>query len=343
MASDLKAPVQGNDVTIEVKSDDEFLASLDRRNRLMDRILGYAITSTFPSQWMDIGGKPYPTGPACEAMARRCAVSITDVESEREEREDEMGSFYLWTYRGRFSLPGGRDVIHAEGHCSSRDQFLGSPPPKVGEKAIREEWEVEEGNIRQAAYTNMTNNGITRLLGVRNLSWERLCALLGVEREKFGSVHFDQGGRGGGRGKSSDDVEIKWGTAKGKKLSELSDDDVKFYLGAWKRDLEDASKEKYHSSCKRNIEVAEKLLAGRANKASGVSSDTQNGQTISVWKRVLALDEAKGVGEADLKSVVKDSTKKQNAAELVEADLSTIKAALADWKKKVGHGEDIKF
>lgn len=347
-------PTQGNDKTIErldnvvpIQSDDDWLAALDRRNKLMDRVIAYAITATHATQWMSIGGKPYPTGPACEAMARRCSVSVTDIECERTDSDDEKGSFYTWTYRARFSLPGGRDVIHAEGHCSSRDQFLGSPPQKEGgEPPKREPWEVEEGNIRQAAYTNMTNNGITRILGVRNLSWERWEALMGVKRDQVGKVDYQQGARGGGRQTSSDDVEIKWGNGKGKKLSELTDDDVRFYMEAWKKDLGDTAKAKYHASCKKNLEVAESILAKRANAAAGVQSAPAAGNgKPSAWKRILALEEAKGVGAVDLKDVAESTKTATEGWEKLDDDakVKAVQVALVEWKKKAGVGEDIRF
>jgi hypothetical protein len=331
MASESPEVVQQQNTAIEPVSADEFLAAVDRRNKAIDRVLSYAIAATHPSQWMDIGGKPYATGPACESMRLRCAVSITDVEGEREEREDEKGAFYIWTYRARFALPGGLDVVHAEGHCSSRDQFLGSTEFKDGEGAKRKEWEVEEGNIRQAAYTNCTNNGITRILGVRNLSWERLCTLLGVERESFGKVDYEHGAKGGGRGKLDEEKPIPFGRAKGKRLGEAADDEIAWLLGKMK---EPASDPKFQASNERWVKAIEAELARRANAKGGQGAASPAAPTI--YQRILALPAAKGRSEEDLRTVIKAVTKKESSGVLVEADIALVEAALAkgEWDVK---------
>lgn len=302
---------------------DEFLEALDRRNRLMDRLIAYAIQATHPSQWMDMGGKPYPTGPACEAMGRRCGVSWTEVESEREEREDERGPFYLWTYRARFCLPGGRDVIHAEGHCSSRDQFLGTGVPKEQGEQSKQDWEVDEGNIRQAALTNCTNNGITRILGVRNLSWQRLEELLGLKQADVGKVSYEHGAKGGGRGKLEDEKPIPFGRSKGKRLAEAADDDLAWLLGKMK---EPASDPKYQGSNDRWVKAIEAEQARRANAKSGVVGSV--GHVPTIYDRIRALPEAGGLAEEDLRSLIKEATQKASSGALVEADIEVVRAKL---------------
>lgn len=318
---------------------DDLLATLEARQRLMERVLSYAISATHPGQWQMLGDKPWPTGPACEAMARRCGVSWDRPECEKRDTSDEEGPAYTWTYRARFFLPGGIDSIWAEGHCSSRDQFLGTGQ----EYETRDFTEVEEGNIRQAAMTNLIVNGVTRLLGVRNLTKERLDELLGAgASEKMGKVKYDTGAKGGGRSKSADDVDLRFGRGKDKKLSEVSDDDVRWYISCWEKDLADESKSKYHANSKRSIEIAQKLLAERANAKAGHQAPA-GGDAPSVWQRILALPEAKGVGEQDLKAVLKKATGKSNAGELVEDDIGKAKAGLAEFRKATGAGADIPF
>lgn len=340
MANEKDIEVSAQSTAIEsVEGADEFLAALDRRNRLMDRLIGYAIQATHPSQWMDMGGKPYPTGPACEAMGRRCGVSWSEVESEREDREDERGPFYIWTYRARFSLPGGRDVIHAEGHCSSRDQFLGTGIPKDGGEQTKQDWEVEEGNIRQAALTNCTNNGITRILGVRNLSWERLENLLGLKRDEVGKVSYEHGARGGGRGKLEEEKPIPFGRAKGKKVSEAADDELVWLLGKMK---EPASDPKFQASNDKWVKAIEAEQARRANAKAGIQSNG-GASAPSIWQRMLALDELKGVGEPDRNTIVKNATGKSNARDLVEADIAKVQAAAKTWRDAHGKDEDFTY
>lgn len=324
----------GSGGTTLVRIPDDPMAVLEARNRMMERLLNYAIAATHAGQWQMLGDKPWPTGPACEAMARRCAVSWDKPEAEKRDTSDEAGPAYSWTYRSRFYLPGGLDSIWAEGHCSSRDQFLGTGV----EYTTRELPDVEEGNIRQAAMTNMVVNGVTRLLGVRNLTRERLDALLGAgASENMGKVAYRAGARGGGQGQSSQDVDLKFGKGKGKRLSEVSDDDVRWYIGCWEKDLADPEKAKYHANSKRSIEIAQQMLAARANVKAGTTAPGASTAQPSVWQRIRALDPS--IPEGELKILVKDVTKKANAKDLAEADIEAVRVAIAERAT----GSDIHF
>jgi hypothetical protein len=330
------AEIGGGGTTL-VRIPDDPMAVLEARDRLMGRLVNYAIAATHPGQWQMLGDKPWPTGAACEAMARRCAVSWDKPECERRDTSDEAGPAYSWTYRTRFYLPGGRDSIWAEGHCSSRDQFLGTGL----DYETRELPEVEEGNIRQAAMTNMVVNGVTRILGVRNLSKARLDALLGEgASEKMGKVAYEHGAKGGGRGKLDDEKPIPFGHSKGKKVAEAPDEDLAWLLGKMK---EPASDPKYQASNDKWAKAIEAELARRASAKAGGTPPASAGAAPSVWERILALPELKGVGEGDRNAIVRKATEKGNAKDLVEADVAKVQAAAAAWRKETGHDEDFKY
>jgi hypothetical protein len=316
-AIQMTAP-SGGQTIVPVSSEDEMLEALEKRNRLLERILGYAISVTHKEQWTNLGGKPWPTGPACEAMARRCAVSWGDVESEKSTGDDERGKFYSWTYRARFRI--GRDEITAEGHCSSRDQFLGTGTGE-GDDRTRELYEVDEGNIRQAAYTNMIVNGVTRILGVRNLSWERLEGLLGAKRDEFASAEFRQGSRGGGKGASTSDKPIPYGRSKGRKLSDAPDDDLAWLLRSMQESVADPEKAKWKAGNEAWVKAIEAEQARRANAKAG-------GNRVSPWDRIRSLDVT--IPEDDLKALVKRVTGKTNAKELDDADIEKVSDEIAD-------------
>jgi hypothetical protein len=265
------------------------LAIIEQRNKLLDRILAVAVASTHAGQWTNLGGKPWPTGPAAESMARRCAVSMTNISREKIPSNDDKGPFYLWVYRATFALPGGRDVLEAEGTCSSRDSFLGTET-----SAGRALSEIDEGSVMKAALTNCRVNGITQLLGLRNMTWERLDAL-GIKQGDVAEVKYDQGAKGGGRGKSSDDLEVKFGKNKGKKLSECDDASIRWLLGCWEKDLGDPEKAKFHANSKRSIEIAKALLASRAAPQGGGDADAApadgapEGGAPKPYDRILAI------------------------------------------------------
>ena len=58
--------------------------------------------------------------------------------------------------------------------------------------------EIDETNIRKAAYSNMVVNGVTRILGIRNLTWEEVKGG-GIDPSKASKVSYGKGGNGGGK------------------------------------------------------------------------------------------------------------------------------------------------
>lgn len=303
----------------------DLLAIIDKRNKLLERILEYAIKVTHAEQWHDLGGKPWPSGAACEGMARRCGVSITNVRSEKQSLSDELGEYYNYTVWATFSLPSGFDSIVVPGTCSSRDQFLGTGSDK------RELYEVDEGNIMKAAYTNCTVNGITRLLGVRNLSWERL-AELGLGRDKMSKVEFEKGARGGGRKAEGADLVMKFGNGKDKTLAEQSDEDLAWYIGIFEKDLksDDPKKVEFRSRTEKQLTAAKAEQARRANEKAGTAAKPTNGQP-SFWERLKQLAGARGVSIERLRTLTKGHFKKDQVdpKEITEADFTAIADALA--------------
>lgn len=247
------------------------LAIIEQRNKMLEKVLEYAIRATHSGQWVRQGDKPWPTAAAAEVMARRCAVRVRDVKSRKIPSSDDKGPFYLYLVEATASLPGEWDSIEAMGTCSSRDQFLGTET-----SAGRPLSEIDEGNILKAAYSNMLVNAITRLLGVRNMTWDRLAAL-GITQDGAAKVEYRHGSQGGGgTAKPTDDVELKFGNAKkaGKtKLSECNDAEIRWYVQCWTKDLEDPSKAKFHANSKRSIEIARAILSARS-KAQGSSPPT---------------------------------------------------------------------
>lgn len=286
---------------------------IQERNAMLEQILSYAISSTHPGQWVDIGGKPYPTGPACEAMARRCAVRMEILSREKIPSSDDMGDFYMYVYRCRFMLPGGLDSIDAEGTCSSRDEFLGTET-----RAGRPLSQIDEGNIMKAALTNARNNGITQLLGLRNVAWERLQAL-GVDRDGMSKVNYDTGGRGGGRGSVANEP-IKFGPAQGKRFDEMTDKHLQHYLQAFKRDLADPEKEKFHANTVKRLSALEAEIAARAaaqatepkpTEAAPVDEATQK-RLVSI---VELLDSAGIANHGQMLTFVRDVAKSNKLPE----------------------------
>lgn len=132
------------------------------------QMIGLALRFTTKNDWIDQDGKPYLQATGSEKLIAKFGLVIKDTKYEREEFDDEMGRSYLYTYSGTVSLPSGASV-EAIGTCSTRDKFFGKRQGKF--KPIQD---VDIASIKKKAYTNFLGNGITRLLGLRGLTWENL-------------------------------------------------------------------------------------------------------------------------------------------------------------------------
>ena len=295
---------------------------IEARNRLMSKLLDYAIRATSPEHWSDQGGKPYLDSAGAQAAARRCAVKVRNVSYTREEHTDSAGKYFEFVYRGDFSLPGNYDLLEGvTGSCNSRDPLIGTNFGK------REDSEVDPGDIRKKAHTNMMQRGITQLLGIRGLSWKTL-AKYGVSADGALKVEYQTGAKGGGH--QGEEFAFKFGRGKGKPLSQLTEEDLGWYLKSGKEDLAKPEKAKYRDNTEKQIKLVEDELARRKNAAAGVGQ--QSGERVSIWKQIQSLADAmkfkRGEKDAALISLVKKATSDKPGKDLNDEDLKKVEAAL---------------
>lgn len=279
-----------------VRHEDPFVL-IEQRAAALSRLLTIAVSATHAGQWVDQAGKPWPTGAAAEVMARRCAVSISDIKRERIDSRDDKGPYYLYVYECTASLPGGNDSIRAIGTCSSRDQFLGTETQNG-----RVLSEIDEGNIMKAAYTNMEVNAITRLLGVRNLTWEQLESM-GIAKNGAAHVEYQKGSRGGGGRADKADPVMKWGNGKGKKASELDEKDLDFYLRKAEESVE-KNDPKWH---KQNVELLEALKAEKTKRAGKTTEAAAEGKKTTATKRHRSIWDAISAKTQDPKAFIAEA------------------------------------
>lgn len=184
---------------------EDALQIIESRNALFARVMRAAIKATSPSDWIDQQGKPYLQSSGAEKIARRFGVRIFDVVIERENITDDNGPYYLYTVTGKAALGSGNESIETIGTCSSRDKFFGR---KNGENKPMQD--VDMGNVKKKAYTNFMGNAITRLLGVRNLTWEEL-ADHGICKDGKASVNYKGAAEKATESKTSDNAQAKSG------------------------------------------------------------------------------------------------------------------------------------
>lgn len=157
----------------------EISRKAEQRVDAVNRIKRAALAVTNPTDWIDQNGKPYLQGSGAEKVARLFGISWRIDEPLRENEED---GHFAYTYKGYFTLGG--TTIEAIGTRSSADGFF-----SCAHGVDIAPSEIDKGDIKKSAFTNCIGNGITRLLGLRNLTWEDVRAG-GVDPARAGKVDY---------------------------------------------------------------------------------------------------------------------------------------------------------
>lgn len=147
-----------------------------------------ALGVTNARDWVDQQGRPYLQASGCEKVARTFGISWQILGEPQVEHLP--GGHIQVTYKARFSL--GKASIEAIGVRASNEPFFSTRWKKNGEKITLPASEITLGDVKKAAYTNCLANGISRLLGIRNLTWEDVEQFAGIKREQVSRVEYRQ-------------------------------------------------------------------------------------------------------------------------------------------------------
>jgi hypothetical protein len=160
----------------------------EKRVEAVKKIKQIALSVTNPTDWTDQQGKPYLAASGSEKVANLFSISW-QIDEPKCETEDD--GHYTYSYMGTFSL-GGRS-IQVEGSRSSKDPFFkkydyiddgAGHITKGPEKPLSER---DRRDVKMAAMTNLLGNGITRILGIRNLTWDDLKEYAHITQEMVNS------------------------------------------------------------------------------------------------------------------------------------------------------------
>lgn len=175
--------------------DDKIVAiaeQAEKRIAAVMKIKETALKVTNKYDWTDQGGKPYLQVSGSEKVGRLFGVSWR---LDEPKREDLGEGHFSYTFKGEFSLGGAR--IEVVGTRSSKDPFFSTryewtekDGKKTKKKIILPASEVDSGNVKKGALTNCLGNGITRLLGIRNLTWEEVESVAGFTRAEVAQVQY---------------------------------------------------------------------------------------------------------------------------------------------------------
>ncbi|MGD0022628.1 MAG: hypothetical protein ABSC54_10040 [Smithellaceae bacterium] len=162
----------------------------DKRVQALNTIKKAALMATNARDWTDQSGHPYLQVSGSEKVARVFGISWRIDEPLFEQ--EESGHF-AYTYKGYFTVAGA--TIEAIGTRSSKDPFF---KRYIGQGEDRKELppsEIDKGDLKKAAYTNLLGNGITRLLGLRNLTWPDLAEFAGIKKDQVNRIDYKKSGK----------------------------------------------------------------------------------------------------------------------------------------------------
>lgn len=314
-----------NALTVPVHSigDDQLLAvaeAAERRVDAVNRIKNLSLRVTNHQDWTNQGGKPYLQVSGSEKVARLFGISWRLDEPTREDHND---GHFSYTFKGYFSM--GSAEIEVVGTRSSSDPFFGgskdNPKPPS---------EIDRNDVKKGAMTNCIGNGISRLLGIRNLTWDELKAA-GISQEKTGTVNY----------KSSDPNQApvlpNYGGHKGKLVTDptVSLDALHYYLDGCIKSIADPKweKAKPKNEALRDALKAEivKREGAAQEKPAEQSKDNEPPASDKLAAFLMLLD------SADSKDMLQDlwnTISKEIKTELPEADQKKVSTHFLGRKKE---------
>ena len=162
----------------------EIAQQAEKRIEAVKKIKTMALKITNAGDWTDQGGKPYLQVSGSEKVARLFGISWRFTgEIERINEEDGHFSFHV-----PMEFVMGGATIQFRGSRSSKDPFFSKKhgidiPPS----------EIDKTDVMKGSITNTIGNGITRILGIRNLTWADL-EQSGIKQEAVISIQYKKKG-----------------------------------------------------------------------------------------------------------------------------------------------------
>lgn len=166
----------------------------------MNKIMDAALKITNELDWVLIGGVPYLQESGATKVARLFGISIKLIGNPVVEC-DSFG-YKTFTYKAKFILKD--QFVECEGSRSSKEDFFAGKEDLEKGKKRKKPDEIDERDVKMAAYTNCLNNGIKRLIpNLRNIDIDTL-KRAGLNTEKIKGYTFKTGSKGGNSGKAED-------------------------------------------------------------------------------------------------------------------------------------------
>ena len=211
-APDQKTIVPDQDVTASplepiaagmTATEDLSLEWVEQRARQVEaykKLIQVSVRLTNEHDWVDEGGKPYLQASGAEKVATFWGVSMVDLvppDKAQQVITDERGSYTVFTPRATFIFPRFNRRLEMFGKRSTRDAFFTEYTETVKQpdgtsarvKRLKPQSEVDLPDVMMAALSNLLVNGITRTVGLRNLTYDDLKAA-GLDPTKIAKVPY---------------------------------------------------------------------------------------------------------------------------------------------------------
>lgn len=197
----------------------------DRAEKIIaatNRIMEAALKITNEMDWVLIGGTPYLQESGASKVAQLFGISTQIIGNPTVEVDAE--GYKTYTYKIRFMM---KDrFVECEGSRSMKEDFFAKQGKDAdgNQKPLKKPDEIDERDVKMAAYTNALNNGIKRMIaGLRNIDVATL-ERNGFDTSKMKGYTFKEGSKGGTKKAAEDSglVCSKCGKAVTQKVASYS-------------------------------------------------------------------------------------------------------------------------
>lgn len=157
-----------------------FIKEAEKRITCINKMKNIIFKVTTISDWIDQGGKPYLKATGAESVATALCIGWDKPTKEIELLES---GHKVYKFDANFHFLG--RSIWVLGSRGSNDPFFS----KSGGSDVPIET-INMANVEKSAYTNLLNNGIQKILGIRGMTWDQLEKAYGMKKSEAAKVDY---------------------------------------------------------------------------------------------------------------------------------------------------------
>lgn len=170
------------------------MQAAEKNIELVKKIKRLALSVTNHHDWVDQQGKPYLQSSGCEKIRPLFNISWEAVEYIRDNEEN---GHFSYTVTGFFIMGGQK--ISVIGARSTKDPFFkryekdnkgNLKYDEYNNKIEQPKANIDATDVKKAAYSNFVMQGIVRILGIRNLTYEELEEYTGITSANITKVEY---------------------------------------------------------------------------------------------------------------------------------------------------------